>query len=97
VARVQLSFDVGQAERHQVQFSFNKFWGTLSIKVDGVNVVQTVRLGSLDLVKRYDFVVGDQEQHQVRIEKHRQQLLAGFRPQPVYAFVDGQLVAQGVA
>ena len=42
-------------------------------------------------------MVGRQEQHQVRIEKHRKQLLAGFRPQPVYAYVDGQLVAEAVA
>ncbi|MEU7902985.1 hypothetical protein [Actinoplanes sp. NPDC049118] len=92
-----MTFDVGVSERHQVVFSFNKFWGGLSIKVDGVNVVNTVRLASIDLVKRYDFVVGSQEQHQVRIEKHRKALFAGFRAQPVYAFVDGQLVAQAVA
>jgi len=92
-----MSFDVGVTERHLVQFSFNKFWGNLSIKVDGANVVQTVRLGSIELVKRYEFVVGVHEQHHVRIEKHRQQLFAGFRPQPVYAYVDGQLVAEAVA
>ena len=92
-----MAFEVGQVERHQVTFSFNKFWGGLSIAVDGVSVVRTVRIGSIGLVKRWDFVVGQQEQHQVRIEKHREQLFAGFRPQPVYAFVDGQLVAQAVA
>ena len=92
-----MSFDVGVTERHQVVFSFSKFWGTLSITVDGVNIVRTVRLASIDLIKRYDFIVGVGEQHQVRIEKHRQQLLAGFRPQPVYAFVDGQLVAEAIA
>ncbi|WP_041840915.1 hypothetical protein [Actinoplanes friuliensis] len=94
---MKLTFDVGVNERHQVVFSFDKFWGALSIKVDGVNVVRTVRLASVDRVKAYDFVVGTQEQHHVRIEKHREVLFAGFRPQPVYAFVDGNLVAQGVA
>jgi hypothetical protein len=94
---VLLTFDVGVAERHHVRFSFNKFWGGLSIKVDGLDIVKTVRLASVDLVKRWDFVVGAQEQHHVRIEKHRQVLFAGFRPQPVYAYVDGQLVAEGVA
>jgi hypothetical protein len=92
-----MSFEVGDTERHQVTFSFNKFWGNLSITVDGVNVVRTVRLGSLDLVKRYDFVVGTNERHHVRIEKHRERVLAGFRPQPVYAYVDDQLVAEGIA
>jgi hypothetical protein len=97
VTSVRISFEVGVTERHQVLFSFNKFWGNLSITVDNANVVRTVRLASLDLVKRYEFVVGTNEQHHVCIEKHRQRLFAGFRPQPVYAYVDGQLVAQGVA
>lgn len=92
-----MTFDVGVEEQHRVVFSFNKFWGGLSITVDGVDIVRTVRFGSIELVKRYDFVVGLRERHHVRLEKHRQVLLAGFRPQPVYAFVDGQLVAQAVA
>ncbi|MFG1929005.1 hypothetical protein [Cryptosporangium sp. NPDC048952] len=92
-----MAFEVGEGERHQVTFSFNKFWGGLSISVDGVSVVRTIRVGSIGLIKHWDFVVGQQEQHQVGIEKHREQLFAGFRPQPVYAFVDGQLVAQAVA
>ncbi|THE08176.1 hypothetical protein E1I21_04160 [Microbacterium oleivorans] len=43
------------------------------------------------------FFVGHQERHSVRIEKHRTVFFAGFRPQPVYAFIDDVLVAQGVA
>ncbi|WP_106322038.1 hypothetical protein [Actinoplanes italicus] len=92
-----LTFDVGVDERHTVQFSFNKFWGGLSITVDGYDVVDTVRLASVELVKRYNFVVGVREQHYVTIEHHRKLMFAGFRPQPVLAYVDGVLVAQGVA
>lgn len=92
-----LTFDVGVTERHRVEFSFNKFWGNLSIKVDDVSIVRTVRVASIELVKRYEFVVGAGEQHHVRVEKHRERLFAGFRPQPVYAYVDDRLVAQGVA
>lgn len=94
---VQMSFEVGVSERHGVVFSFNKFWGGLSIAVDGVNVVRTVRFGSVTLVKSWDFVVGVQERHLVHIEKHREVLFPGFRPQPVYAYVDGLPVAQAVA
>jgi hypothetical protein len=90
-------FDVGVGERHRVLFTFNKFWGNLSITVDDVSVVRTVRLASIGLVKRYDFEVGENEKHHVRIEKHRQRFFAGFRPQPVYAFVDGELVAHDIA
>lgn len=96
-ASMRMTFELGESERHQVAFSFNKFWGSLAITVDGVSVVRTIRIASVGLVKRWDFVVGQQEQHQVRIEKHREQLFAGFRPQQVYAFVDDQLVAQAAA
>jgi hypothetical protein len=94
---VQLSFEVGQSERHRVDFAFDKFWGRLTIAVDGNSVVDQVRLFSVSLVKSYEFTVGDLEKHAVRIDKHRMAYLAGFRPQPVKACVDGQLVAEGVA
>ncbi|WP_255544533.1 hypothetical protein [Micromonospora sp. ATA51] len=32
---MKFSFDVGIQERHQVTFSFDQFWGGLSITVDG--------------------------------------------------------------
>ena len=92
-----MSFEVGATERHQVVFSFNKFWGNLSITVDDTNIVRTVRIASVELVKAWEFDVGVHEQHHVRIEKHRQRLFAGFRPQPVYAYVDGQLIAKDAA
>jgi hypothetical protein len=47
---------------------------------------------SLKLTKRYEFVVGSQEQHQIAIEKKRKLFLAGFRPQQYRVFIDGQLV-----
>lgn len=94
---MQLTFDVGSAERHQVLFAFDKTWGRLTITVDGVSVVDEVRLASLSLTKVYEFTVGTNEQHVVRIEKKRALFLAGFRPQPVTAYVDGVAVAHGTA
>lgn len=92
-----MTFPVGSAEKHTVVFSFDKFWGRLTITVDGQSVVDTVRLFSASTVKTYAFEVGQQERYAVRVEKHRATFFAGFRPQPVYAFVDDVLVAQGVA
>lgn len=89
-----MSFVVGTQEQHLVAFSFDKFWGRLSITVDGQSVVDTVSVLSFNTVRVWEFTVGVHEQHAVRIEKHRSVLLAGFRPQPVYGFVDGVLVAQ---
>lgn len=94
---MNMSFVVGTQEQHAVAFSFNKFWGRLTITVDGQSVLDTLRFASLNTVKTWEFEVGVNERHLVRIEKHRAVLLAGFRPQPVYAYVDGVLVAQASA
>lgn len=94
---MQLTFEVGEKERHEVLFAFDKIWGGLSISVDGRKVIRDFRLFSLSTVKTYELEVGDRETHHVRIDKHRKVLAAGLREQPVKAYVDGQLVAEGVA
>ena len=92
-----MTFEVGETEKHTVMFSFDKFWGGLTIAVDGNSVVSTTQMFGVNLVSSWQFPVGTTEVHHVQIDKHRQVFFAGFRPQPVYAYVDGQLVAQGVA
>ena len=94
---MMMTFEVGVEEKHTVFFSFDKFWGGLSIAVDGNSVVSTTQVFSLNLVASWQFPVGVNEVHHVQIDKHRAVLFAGFRPQPVYAYVDGVVVAQGVA
>jgi hypothetical protein len=91
---MQMTFTVGQHERHVVVFSWDQFWGRLTITVDGWSVVDHVRMFSASRVKVYEFWVGTHERHHVHIEKHRETLFAGFRPQPVLAYVDGVLVAR---
>jgi len=46
----------------------------------------------VQLVDRWQFEVGDREKHEVRIEKERAKLVAGFRPQKYRVFVDGSLI-----
>lgn len=94
---MQLRFEVGRDERHVVVFRFNKFWGNLSITVDDAIVVRDFRLVSVKLTKSYTFTVGVHERHAVRIDKTRAVAFAGLRPQPVNAYVDGILVAEGTA
>jgi FAIM1 (Fas apoptotic inhibitory molecule) protein len=89
---MKFSFSVGEREKHQVDFSFDRFSGSLVILVDGSPAVKDLRMFSLNLVKKYEFTVGQQEQHKVRIEKHRKLLLAGLRKQKYRVFVDGKLV-----
>jgi hypothetical protein len=97
VSAVEFTFDVGKHELHRVSFSFDRMGGRLVIAVDGRPVRDELRIMSLRLVKRYQFVVGAEERHDVVIDKHRKLLFAGFRPQTCRAYVDGQLVIEQTA
>jgi len=83
---------VGAQEKHQVDFSFDQMIGNLEIRVDGQPAIKDFRMLSLSLTKRYKFIVGVNERHQVAIEKKRKLFLAGFRPMRYRIFIDGQLV-----
>ena len=88
---MKFSFMVGVHEQHRIDFSFDQVAGNLEILVDGATLVKDFRMLSLKLTKRYEFMVGSQEQHHIAIEKKRKLLLAGFRPQTYSIFIDGQL------
>jgi hypothetical protein len=92
--RLEFEFEVGEAERHRVHFVFDQFWGTVRISVDGKRVIRDLRLFSFSTTKRYRFTVGDQERHEVVIEKTRPVMVAGFRPQVGRVFVDGRLAGE---
>lgn len=83
-------FDVGQYERHRVEYHFDRFWGRVKILVDGQLVEKTSLLLSFAMTKRFEFTVGHQERHHVVIDKTRKVLLAGFRPSTYNVYVDGQ-------
>lgn len=89
---MQFSFMVGVNEKHRVDFSFDQFMGHLQILVDGQPAVKDFRMLSVTLTKRYEFAVGEQERHDIVIEKKRKLFLAGLRPQQYRVFIDGQLV-----
>ena len=89
---MQFSFMVGVSEKHRVDFSFDQFIGNLEIRVDGQPVVKDFRMFSLTLTKRYEFAVGNEERHQILIEKKRKLFLAGLRPMTYSIFIDGQLM-----
>jgi hypothetical protein len=91
---MQFQFEVGAAEKHQVEFYFNQFWGNLHIKVDGNKIIKKLIIFSFSLVRRYRFTVGEKEQHEVLIEKHRPLFMAGFRPSLYKVFVDGALALE---
>ncbi|MCQ4088392.1 hypothetical protein [Saccharibacillus sp. JS10] len=82
-------FEVGEQERHLIEFQFNQIWGNLSIKVNGEDCIKDFITASLELVKTYRFEVGYQERHDIRIDKIRKLFLAGFRKTKYEVYVDG--------
>lgn len=94
---MELVFEVGTTEKHEVVYSWDQMWGRESLAVDGTRVLKTVQILSFRLVKVRQATVGENEKHQVRVEKRRKLFVAGFRPQIVTAFVDGKKVAEGVS
>lgn len=89
---MDFSLEIGETEKHLLEFHFNQTVGDLLIKVDGHPVVKDFRMFSLGLVKTYAFEVPGKEPLSVKIEKRRPLLLAGFRPQKYRVFVNNRLV-----
>ena len=71
---VKFSFDLGQVEKHRLEYSFNQLLGRLDIKVNSQPVRQSVRLFNEPVLEVFDFHVGHIERSSVRIEKHRRPL-----------------------
>ena len=88
------SFEVGFHEKHVVTVDYNQMVGLLSISVDNREVINDLRMFSLSLTKTYDFYVGVNERHAVRIEKIRKLFLAGLRKQKWRVYIDGQLMSE---
>jgi hypothetical protein len=94
---MELRFEVGTNERHEVAYSWDQMWGRESLAVDGIGVLKTVQVMSFSLVRVREVTVGEVERHQVRVEKRRELILAGFRPQVITAYVDDEKVAEGIS
>ena len=93
---MNFTFEVGEAEKHQVTFHWDKWWGRLRIGVDDNDVIrQTAPLSfSWSLTRRHEFAVGQSEVHAVVIELTRKRWFGGMREQDCRAFVDGVLVGE---
>jgi hypothetical protein len=66
--------ELGEVEKHLVEFNFNQLAGSLMIRVDQKPVYRSVRLFNEPIHEIFHFVVGAEEKSTVRIEKQRKQL-----------------------
>lgn len=71
---MKFKIEVGEIEKHQVEFNHNQLMGCLMIKVDQKPVVRVTRLLNEPVQEVYHFMVGQMERTEVRIEKLRKQL-----------------------
>jgi len=85
---MKFTIEVGETERHRIEYNFNQLTGCLVVKVDEQPVKRSVRLLNEPILEIHVFVVGQYEKKEVRIEQERKQLF-GHRNR---VFVDNRLV-----
>ncbi|MEY4385669.1 MAG: hypothetical protein RLY20_952 [Verrucomicrobiota bacterium] len=68
---MKFTIEVGEVEKHQVEYSFNPLLGVLVVKVDGLTVQRHVRLVNEPLHESHALVVGKREQQSIRFERER--------------------------
>lgn len=71
---MKFSMEIGETEKHRLDYQFNQLLGTLIIKINEQLIKRSVRLINEPVLEVHVFVVGQSEQSVVRIEKERKQL-----------------------
>ena len=94
---MKFTLEIGEKEKHQINYYRNWFFGTERLRLDGQlldsrSVISPSNYVSFPLCRRREFVVGTIEKHSVVFEKERPLLIAGIRPHTYRVFVDGKLV-----
>jgi hypothetical protein len=72
---MRFSLQVGNTDKHLVEFNFNQLYGTLVIRVDNQAIFQSKRIFNEPVREVYHFVIDGAEKSDVRIEKRRKPLL----------------------
>ena len=93
---IDFAFDVGEKEKHRVEFHWGQLFGRVRVTVDDVEVVQHNRPRCSDRRRAgsSSSPSGEHEVHAVVIEKISHRFLGGARKQKCQAFVDGELVGE---
>ena len=72
---MKFTIEIGEQEKHRLDYHFNQLLGKLVIKINEQAVKQSVRWVNEPVLEVHAFVVGRQERSEVRIEKERKPLL----------------------
>jgi len=71
---MKFCLEVGDSEKHLIEFDFNQLLGELRIRVNHKDVKTQVRLFNEPLTETHTLQFGETELFNVRIEKERKQL-----------------------
>jgi hypothetical protein len=93
---IDLSFEIGDKERHLVRVVLNQTWGGLHIWLDDKIVITSHRMLSLRTMQEFRFDAGEQEPHEILVTLKRKRWLGAYLPGRVSGFVDGNLVATAI-
>jgi hypothetical protein len=93
---MDLTFEVGEREKHSVRYHFNQSSGFGSVSVDGETVKRIFQMLALSTTVHCKFSVGMEEIHHVDIQRVRKRALGGFLPQTYRVIVDGKLLVEEV-
>jgi hypothetical protein len=75
ISTMKFAIEIGDTEKHRLEYNFNQLLGTLLVKVNEKAVKRSIRLLNEPVLEVHIFVVGEHEKSTVRIEKQRKQLL----------------------
>ena len=71
---MKFTIEIGDNEKHRIEYNFNQLIGQLVVKVDERPVRKSLRLVNEPILEIHVFEVGGQEKYTIRIEKQRKQL-----------------------
>ena len=71
---MKFTLEVGEEEKHVVEFNFNQLAGNLVISVDNQPVIKSTRVFNEPLHEVFTIEVGGKQKSAVRIEKNRKPL-----------------------
>jgi hypothetical protein len=72
---VKFVIEIGDAEKHRLEYNFNQLLGSLLIKVNEKPIKKARRLINEPILEVHAFAVGEQEKSDIRIEKERKPLI----------------------
>ena len=90
---MKFTIEVGETEKHTIDFNFNQLLGQLVIQVNRKEVKRNVRLIDEPVRETHLIELGGVEKLKVRIEKERRQLVGSkcrvFLNDRLYKFYEG--------